>query len=113
MSLSLKTERPQTKTPAEGQVVLSLAGRDAGRPMVVIEADAAEGFALVADGRRRRLATPKRKRAKHLLAVGIVLMPEKYATDRRLRKTLSTLQGIIQRQEENRREAAEDNSRRV
>ena len=77
--------------------------------MVVLEADAATGFVLAADGKRRKLAAPKRKRAKHLRTVGIALEPDEYATDRRLRRTLSSLK----RMKEDQREAAEDNSRRV
>jgi len=95
-------ERPQAGTPEAGQAVLSLAGRDAGRVMVVVSADAGEGFVLAADGRRRKLSNPKRKRAKHLRPLGMALKPEEYSTDRQLRRTLSRLQ-----------EPEADNSRRV
>ena len=87
-----KGERPRFPTPQPGQVVLSLAGRDAGSLMVVLERSAEEGFVLAADGKRRKLASPKRKRVKHLRGLGTALKPEEYATDRRLRRTLSTLQ---------------------
>ena len=43
--------RPRIQTPQAGQVVLSLAGRDAGRLMVVLERSVEEGFVLTADGR--------------------------------------------------------------
>ena len=86
-----RMERPHTGTLETGQAVLSLAGRDAGRVMVVLEADE-EGFVLAADGRRRKLASPKRKRVKHLRGLGKVLEPEEYATDRRLRRALSRLE---------------------
>ena len=71
--------RPRIQTPQAGQVVLSLAGRDAGRLMVVLERSVEEGFVLTADGRRRKLANPKRKRARHLRTVGAALKPEQYA----------------------------------
>ncbi len=58
----LNRERPEEFL---GRVVTSRAGRDAGTRYVVIAL--AEGDAvLVADGRRRGIAHPKRKNARHL-----------------------------------------------
>ena len=48
-----------------GRVVRSKAGRDEGKYFVVIALDGEE-FALVADGDRRGVEKPKRKRLKHL-----------------------------------------------
>ena len=48
-----------------GRIVRSKAGRDEGKYFVVIALDGEE-FALVADGDRRGLEKPKRKRLKHL-----------------------------------------------
>lgn len=49
-------------------IVLSLKGRDANRPFVVL---AVEGeFLLLADGRGRRVEKPKRKKAKHTRLIG-------------------------------------------
>ncbi len=48
-----------------GRVVRSKAGRDEGNYFVVIALDGDE-FALVADGGRRGIEKPKRKRLKHL-----------------------------------------------
>ncbi len=92
-----------------GQAVLSLAGRDAGKLMVVLEA--AEGFALVADGKRRRLAAPKRKRIKHLRPIGPILEPAAVTTDRQLRKALFAL--TEKHWETDQQQAAADSSRRV
>ena len=47
------------------RVVRSKAGRDEGKYFVVIALDGEE-FALVADGDRRGVEKPKRKRLKHL-----------------------------------------------
>ena len=49
----------------KGRVVRSKAGRDEGKYFVVIALDGDE-FALVADGQRRGIEKPKRKRLKHL-----------------------------------------------
>ena len=45
-------------------IVQSLAGHDRGETFLVL--DTGKGFALVADGRHRTSAKPKRKNVKHL-----------------------------------------------
>lgn len=52
---------------AIGRVVLSLAGRDAGRRFLVVGLVDDE-FVLIADGDLRRAEKPKKKRRKHLKA---------------------------------------------
>lgn len=54
------------KWPLEvGRVAISRAGRDAGRPFLVIEELDAD-FVYVADGKHRRMERPKKKRRSHL-----------------------------------------------
>ena len=48
-----------------GRIVRSKAGRDEGKYFIVIALEGDE-FALVADGDRRGMEKPKRKRVKHL-----------------------------------------------
>jgi hypothetical protein len=50
-----------------GRVVLSRAGRDAGRLFVVL-AMLDENHAAIADGALRKVAAPKKKKIKHLRA---------------------------------------------
>ena len=50
-----------------GRVVMSRAGRDAGRGLLVLAMADAE-HALVADGRLRTVVKPKRKKLRHLVA---------------------------------------------
>ena len=50
-----------------GRVVVSRAGRDEGRALVVLALDG-DGYALVADGRLRPVKKPKRKKFRHLTA---------------------------------------------
>ena len=45
-------------------VVLSLAGRDKGGYFFVLSVEGA--YALLADGKKRKLETPKRKKLKHI-----------------------------------------------
>jgi len=52
------------KYKAKGQIVKSFAGRDAGRFFIVLETD--EKFALIADGKTRKVQSPKRKKWMHL-----------------------------------------------
>ena len=49
----------------KGDVVYSRAGRDKGRYFLVIDL-VDEQYALITDGKLRRLETPKRKKVKHL-----------------------------------------------
>jgi ribosomal protein L14E/L6E/L27E len=51
--------------PDLGTVVLSKAGRDAGRYFVVV-GQVDSQYVLIADGDLRKLASPKKKKLKHL-----------------------------------------------
>ena len=48
----------------KGMVVRAKAGRDKGKFLVILEIQG--GYALIADGRRRRVERPKRKKLIHL-----------------------------------------------
>ena len=48
-----------------GDIVISLAGHDTGKPFVVV-AEAGENFVLIADGMARGMENPKLKRKRHL-----------------------------------------------
>lgn len=52
----------------QAQIVRARRGRDSGRLFCVMHAQA--GWLLLADGKRRRVDRPKRKRAKHVDPVG-------------------------------------------
>jgi hypothetical protein len=80
-----------------GIAAISLKGRDKGRAFVVLcELDA--DFVLAADGSLRTLARPKKKRRRHLRAIGHELpgLGEAYEaktlTDQRIREFLKPLQ---------------------
>ncbi len=53
-----------------GDVVFSKCGHDGGKYYVVVKADENEGFYMIADGKARKVARPKRKKGKHLLFSG-------------------------------------------
>jgi ribosomal protein L14E/L6E/L27E len=79
-----------------GTVVYSLAGHDKGRAFVVTRAEG--DFAYIADGKERRLATPKKKRIKHLQITNTSLELTEKLTDKELRRIFySTHSEVIQR----------------
>lgn len=55
-----------------GRVVLSKAGRDAGRRMLVLSVQ--DEYAYVVDGDLRKVETPKKKKMKHIKAT-VALFP--------------------------------------
>ena len=70
-----------------GQVARSLAGRDKGSFLVVLEV--APPFAAVCDGRRRPLERPKRKKLFHLAPTGTVLPQEAMKNNGQIRRALA------------------------
>ena len=83
---------------ARSNIVKSIAGRDAGSLFFVL---ATEGdFLLLADGRRRRVESPKRKRRKHVSLQGpcdertrLKLQSDSRLTNSEIRKALALWTG--------------------
>lgn len=72
-----------------GSTVISLAGKDKGTLLVVL---CTEGTtALTADGRKRRVQSPKRKNFRHLQDTGAILDDQSMATNREIRRALRRL----------------------
>lgn len=63
---------------ARGSVVQSLAGHDRLRPYVVLGSEGC--FVFLADGSLRPLERPKKKRARHVRALGMLPHPEQLDT---------------------------------
>ncbi len=70
-----------------GSVVISSAGHDKGRFMLVVGADGERVY--LADGKERKLSHPKQKNLKHIRATRFTIDPAGL-TDKRLRQTLSS-----------------------
>lgn len=70
----------------QGSIVLATAGRDAGMYFAVVSVS--PDSVWLADGKRRRLAAPKRKNKKHVQQTDAVL-PQECMTDKRLRTWLN------------------------
>ena len=71
-----------------GRVVISSAGHDKGRFMLVVGADGDR--ILVADGKERKLEHPKKKNIRHVRATESTIEPEGL-TDKKLRRTLNEM----------------------
>lgn len=54
-----------------GQLVVSTAGRDKGKPFLIIGLEG-PGYVLIADGRRRGVKRPKMKNVRHVRGHGAV-----------------------------------------
>ena len=89
---------------AKSNIVKSIAGRDAGDLFFVL---ATEGdFLLLADGKRRRVESPKRKRRKHVVLVVSSETPltqkirsSEKITNSELRRAIAAISGGNQDQE--------------
>lgn len=71
--------------PEKGLIVCASAGRDEGRFFVIVECDGS--YALIADGKTRKLSHPKRKNVKHLSITGKKIAFTQI-TDKKLRDLL-------------------------
>ena len=69
----------------KGSVVIAKAGRDKGRPFVVVELPDSRTV-LTADGKRRPLERPKKRNIIHLQATAAKI--DRITTNRQLRKDL-------------------------
>ena len=70
-----------------GQVMRSLAGHDKGDFQTVLKVEGV--FAYMADGKRRKLENPKKKKLKHLAPTGTVLSENSLSTNRQIRMALA------------------------
>ena len=69
-----------------GQVMRSLAGHDKGDFQTVLKTEGV--FAYMADGKRRTVENPKKKKLKHLAPTGVCLSEESLSTNRQIRTAL-------------------------
>lgn len=76
-----------------GKVVISLAGRDKGRLLAVMQVSGTQVF--VSDGKERSVDRPKSKNIRHLCSVDASLSEEELRGNRALRKALGRLNAEI------------------
>lgn len=70
-----------------GQIVCSKAGSDKNKFSIIIEIDG--NCVFLCDGKRHKLASPKRKNQKHVAVTGEVLNMDDIQTDKALRTALA------------------------
>lgn len=78
----------------KGLIVRSLSGHDKGGFFVILELDSK--FAVICDGKRRKLEKPKKKNLIHLAATKTVVPNDSMQTNRGIRKSLSAYNGEIE-----------------
>ena len=76
-----------------GDVVRALAGKDRGKLFLVLHVS--DGYALIADGRRRKVCVPKRKSQKHLSLLFSLSLPHSL-TNQNVKKLLQSLNSTTQ-----------------
>ena len=74
----------------KGSIVRALAGRDKGGFFIVLDTEGS--FALIADGKRRRILHPKRKKLIHLAPTHTVYEGS-IETDPQIRKVIRDFNG--------------------
>ena len=81
-----------------GKIVFSNAGRDKGKYLVVINCD--ENYVWVADGKERKLETPKRKNIKHISLTADSLNPDQLKSNKSLKKAIAAYKDTVKSKEE-------------
>ena len=76
-----------------GMVVRSLAGRDKGSLLAVMQTE--KSCVFVCDGKERPTDRPKSKNFRHVESIGFSLSEEELATNRALKKALGRLNAEI------------------
>ena len=72
-----------------GHLVVSLAGRDKGCVCAVVGKADDEGYVLIADGRIRKIETPKKKKLKHLKPIDCEPLSTEKFTNRFIREAVN------------------------
>lgn len=75
-----------------GHLVVSLAGRDKDIICAVVGNSDDEGYVYIADGKIRKVETPKKKKLKHLKPIAQApIIPAERLTNRFIRETVNSL----------------------
>ena len=76
-----------------GDIVQSKSGHDAKRYFVVI-AMLNENYILIADGKSRKLDSPKQKNVKHVKLIEQAIQPKSYVDDKSIADRLAKLDTV-------------------
>lgn len=81
-----------------GKIVISKKGRDMGKYLAVINCD--KNYVFVADGKERKLETPKRKNIKHISITADTLTKDQMKTNKQLKKAIAVYKDTVTLKEE-------------
>ncbi len=81
-----------------GKIVYSIAGRDKGKYLAVINCD--KNYVWVADGKERKLQNPKRKNIKHISLTAHSLKQDQLKTNKSLKKAIAVYKDTVKLKEE-------------
>ncbi len=81
-----------------GKIVYSISGRDKGKYLAVINCD--KNYVWVADGKERKLETPKRKNIKHISLTAESLNSDQLKSNKSLKKAIAVYKDIVKFKEE-------------
>ena len=81
-----------------GKIVISKKGRDMGKYLAVINCD--KNYVFVADGKERKLETPKRKNIKHISITADALTKDQIKTNKSLKKAIAVYKETVTLKEE-------------
>lgn len=81
-----------------GKIVISKKGRDMGKYLAVINCD--KNYVFVADGKERKLETPKRKNIKHISITADTLTKDQMKTNKQLKKAIAVYKDTVSLKEE-------------
>ena len=81
-----------------GKIVISKKGRDMGKYLAVINCD--KNYVFVADGKERKLETPKRKNIKHISITADTLTKDQMKTNEQLKKAIAVYKDTVTLKEE-------------
>ncbi|MBE6682971.1 MAG: RNA-binding protein [Ruminococcaceae bacterium] len=72
-----------------GQFFVSLAGRDKSMICTVVGTTEDEGYVLIADGKLRKVESPKKKKLKHLKPIDCEKLSQEKLTNRFIREAIN------------------------
>ena len=81
-----------------GRIVYSIAGRDKDKYLAVINCD--ENYVWVADGKERKIQSPKRKNIKHISITADTLTKDQMKTNKQLKKAIAVYKDTVSLKEE-------------
>ncbi len=81
-----------------GKIVLSLAGRDKGEYLAVINCE--KNYVFVANGKNRKIELPKRKNIKHISVTDQALSKDQMKTNKSLKRAIAVYKDTVNLKEE-------------